>query len=304
MKNYRYNFKNWFDADLEWKSGFLIKKFFPNENLWKISDFFPKLTFFSVFGERENIKKSRSKVKIFFTGEDTSQNFTNYSDNCVNDVDLSIGFASEESVNAKNYIRYPLWLLYYFGKYKTLPQIQQAINNFNSNWKEKTNARFCSLVASHDKFGTRQKLCDILNKIETVSSGGRIYHNDDSLVNDFGNNKEEYLKNFMFNLCPENVSSFGYVTEKIFQSLSAGCIPIYFGSCGVVENEIIEQSKIIVFNGTNESEVLEKVNNLWQNESEYAKMFETPPIKASAARWIYEKNLQLETKLNEILKDL
>ena len=128
MKNYRYNFKNWFDTDLEWKQTFQIKDFFPNDSLWKFSDFLPHVTFFSVFGDKNAIKKSRAKTKIFFTGEDTSQNFTDFNDHCVGDADLSIGFASEESVNAPNYIRYPLWLLYYFGEYKTLPQIQTAID--------------------------------------------------------------------------------------------------------------------------------------------------------------------------------
>ncbi len=302
MKNYRYNFKNWFETDLEWKQTFQIKDFFPNDGLWKFSDFLPRVTFFSVFGDKNAIKKSRAKTKIFFTGEDTSQNFTDFNDHCVGDADLSIGFASEESVNAPNYIRYPLWLLYYFGEYKTLPQIQTAIDEFNSNWKLKPNKRFCALVAAHDKFGTRKRLCDILNQIQPVSCGGRLFHNDDSLVNDFSNDKETYLQNFMFNLCPENVSAPGYVTEKVFQSLAAGCIPIYYGSCGIAEEQIIDQSKIIIFNGNNDSEVLEKVRNLYQNPEEYAKMFATPPIKPEAAQWIFEKNQQLEAKLKEILK--
>ncbi|MBC7742933.1 MAG: hypothetical protein H7061_12105 [Bdellovibrionaceae bacterium] len=39
------------------------------------------------------------------------------------------------------------------------------------------------------------------------------------------------LKNYRFSICYENAYGIpGYVTEKIFDSLSAGCIPIYWGA--------------------------------------------------------------------------
>jgi hypothetical protein len=46
----------------------------------------------------------------------------------------------------------------------------------------------------------------------------------------FVDNKIETLSKFKFNLCFENFSGQnGYITEKIFDSFAAGCIPVYWG---------------------------------------------------------------------------
>ena len=44
------------------------------------------------------------------------------------------------------------------------------------------------------------------------------------------------LKNFRFNLCFENFSGQnGYITEKIFHSFAAGCVPVYWGPDNIEE---------------------------------------------------------------------
>lgn len=44
-------------------------------------------------------------------------------------------------------------------------------------------------------------------------------------------NKDDVLERVKFNFCFENASGlFGYVTEKIFDSLIAGCVPVYAGA--------------------------------------------------------------------------
>lgn len=48
--------------------------------------------------------------------------------------------------------------------------------------------------------------------------------------------KQEILRNFQFSICFENSDNVpGYVTEKMFDSLQAGCIPIYLGSQDIKE---------------------------------------------------------------------
>lgn len=45
------------------------------------------------------------------------------------------------------------------------------------------------------------------------------------------NRKLEVLKDYKFSICYENGKDVpGYITEKIFDSMAAGCIPIYWGS--------------------------------------------------------------------------
>ena len=299
----RYSFENWFAADKNWKRNFQLKNFLPESERWKYSSFFPKLTFFSVFGDRNNIERNKSKYKVFWTGEDVTVNHIDYKDNAVELCDLSIGFAPEETVNAQNYIRYPLWLLYYFGNHKKIEDIEQEIELFNRRWRDLLERKnnFCALVASHDKFGTRNELYDLLNLYKSVSCGGKVFHNDDSLVDEFSDDKQKYLEQFVFNLCPENVSALGYTTEKIFQSFAAGCIPVYFGSEGVVEPEVVDNSKIIFYNGHNGEEVLQKVKELYENKDIYKDFMNSPPIKKSAAEWIYERNKLIQEKFLDMV---
>ena len=49
-------------------------------------------------------------------------------------------------------------------------------------------------------------------------------------------NKLEVLQNYKFSICYENAAELpGYITEKIFDSLAAGCVPIYWGAPNIAE---------------------------------------------------------------------
>jgi hypothetical protein len=47
--------------------------------------------------------------------------------------------------------------------------------------------------------------------------------------------KWRFLSRYTHNLCFENTARPGYITEKIFDALSAGCLPLYDGDPGVTE---------------------------------------------------------------------
>lgn len=48
--------------------------------------------------------------------------------------------------------------------------------------------------------------------------------------------KEDYLKLFKFCICYENMKGInGYVTEKIFDAMRAGCVPIYLGAPNIAQ---------------------------------------------------------------------
>jgi hypothetical protein len=48
----------------------------------------------------------------------------------------------------------------------------------------------------------------------------------------------------VFNICPENTIREGYVTEKVFQAVEAGCIPIYDGPAEV-EPKVLNADRIL-----------------------------------------------------------
>jgi hypothetical protein len=52
---------------------------------------------------------------------------------------------------------------------------------------------------------------------------------DSRYSSDWGDRKQDILKNYSFNLCFENTNLDYYCTEKIWDSIAAGCLPIYYG---------------------------------------------------------------------------
>ena len=79
-------------------------------------------------------------------------------------------------------------------------------------------------------------------------------------------NKSICLKNYMFSICLENSKYDYYVTEKIFDVILSGSVPIYWGMPSI--NKIFDLRGIIIFN--NVEELKEIVNNL--TKEKYNKM--------------------------------
>ncbi len=261
----------------------------------------PVVEFFSVNCKRKEIDKSKAKVKIFYTGEDVNKNYTNFKDLLLDKVDLALGFDYEEDRNnVSNYIRYPYWILCSFGYTEDKDEIKKEVDRFNT--VKNSRERFCSYVAFHDDDGLRKRIIDIVERVDHVSCGGASYHNDDSLVKEFNDVKTDYISHFMFNICPENVSVRGYTTEKLFQSFSAGCIPIYYGSLGEPE-VFVNKNAIVMYDGNNDNEVEQKIRLLKGDEKYYNEFISQPRLLDNAVDYIYDMNRNLRIKYEEILRN-
>ncbi|MDO6995007.1 glycosyltransferase family 10, partial [Brachyspira innocens] len=220
---------------------------------------------FGPVGKRYFLDYSKAKIKIFYTGECVSKNaidktWAQYSDNCINDVDLSISFDRLDENKYNNYVRFPLWISYNFpgildNKNYTKDDIKKVIDNINST-KSKKN-KFASLVASHDATNIRTQMYNKISKIDNISCPGTLFHNDDTLKQNFDDDKIEYLKDFKFNICPENTISDGYITEKLFDAFKAGCIPIYNGDENI-ELDLVNKNALLFFKKDEDNEELIK----------------------------------------------
>ena len=65
--------------------------------------------------------------------------------------------------------------------------------------------------------------------------------------------KYDIIKNYQFGLCIENMEMNGYITEKIFDCLAAGVIPIYLGApdiCNFVPKECFIDLRKLITNDT------------------------------------------------------
>lgn len=99
--------------------------------------------------------------------------------------------------------------------------------------------KFCSYLVSNGQDGDlfRDRFFDKLSKYKRVDSGGKWRNNIGGTFDkqysetkvDFLLNKQKWLENYKFNICFENCSYPGYLSEKFFDAYIAGCIPIYWG---------------------------------------------------------------------------
>ncbi len=58
---------------------------------------------------------------------------------------------------------------------------------------------------------------------------------EDSRAGNWVGRKKDILAPYFFNLCFENTVAYNYVTEKIWDSIADGCLPIYYGNNGIYQ---------------------------------------------------------------------
>jgi hypothetical protein len=84
-------------------------------------------------------------------------------------------------------------------------------------------------------------MCDAVSAYGQVIYPGEFRNN----VRPIGKTTEDKIKfisQSVFNICPENSIAEGYCTEKIFQALEAGTIPVYWG-VDLPERGLINEDK-------------------------------------------------------------
>ena len=264
------------------------------------------ITIFSVNGSRKIIDLVKSKYKIFYTAENVHvplSHWQKYEDLLINkrNIDLSLGF---DYIEHQKYLRFPLWLMYNFKPNSSITDVHSyiaATNVFNRS--NANRLKFCAFICRYDYFGDRAKFADLITQIENINYPGNFRHNDESLKLEYDDDKIEYLKQFKFNLCPENSNAEGYVTEKIFDAIKAGCIPIYWGSNNRPETDVLNQNRILFLSldGDN-TEVLNKIKLLNENETAYDDFYKQPVFTPNAPEVIYGYFERLEKKIRQIVE--
>lgn len=300
IKLFNYQWNNRHIQD-HWLYQFIVKRGIINPNSKKT------LSIFSVNGEKLAIKINLSKYKIFYTVENVHvpcSYWQKYEDLLLDDksIALSLGF---DYLNHERYLRFPYWMMTNFKPEADYESIKQTCAQLEKH-KIDANRRskFCSLVCKSDYFGTRKVFYDLISQVGYIDCDGRFMNNNDDLIVQYNNNKREYLTNYKFNLCPENSDHKGYVTEKIFDAIYSGCIPIYWGSENNPEPEILNHNAICFMEekGNNDS-VIKLLKKLNDNHKLYKEFAEQNRIKKNAHEIIYDSFINLETKLKKVLNN-
>lgn len=255
----------------------------------------------SVFGNRDVVEHV-SGIKVFFSGENLRNSpYDEYSDYLLRDKSTCLGLGFDYFENDR-YLRFPLWLLYMFKPTSTRQDIIDRCRDLRYP-EVSGKSRFCSMVASHDWNGIRKVMVDELKNIDTVSCPGKYLHNDDSLVSLFNDDKIEYLKQFFFNICPENSNCAGYVTEKVFEAISAGCIPVYWGDYNHPEPSILNEEAILFWQKDKDNQALiQKISELFSSPEEMDRFLHLPRLKEGAEVVVWEMFEALDSAIDSILK--
>ena len=301
INNYRYNFGSNIKYYNFWKGEkpeeIWFSRFINSRNL----EHRKKIYFFSVLGDMNNIHLRKGKTNIFFSGENMySDRFASYRAFCEKQhFDLYIDFTSY--VN-KNSIRFPLWLMYMFKPEADYNDIKTRVEQLRYP-KFEDKQRFCSLVASHDFNGIRGKMFDTLSSIDKVVSAGIFRNNSDELHSVLPDNKHDFIKQFKFNICPENSNHHLYVTEKIFQAIDAGCIPLYWGGDNSPECNILNKDAILFWNEDDNTELIKTVKEINTDIHTYNNFAKQPRLLSGVEDIVAEMFIALEKAIRDVIKN-
>lgn len=288
----------------------LIKHRFLNDLCISFKN--PDIELFGPVGPISYVKKSKAKIKIFLTGEYTGVNaldklWTQYYDNLINDVDISLAFSHIDEDKHENYIRHPFWISSHFGFFLddniTKDNIQARVDEINNANYDKS--KFASLIARHDKSKLRGEMFNRLSTIDFINAPGKFLHNDESLKLKHNNDKHEYLKKFKFNICPENAiyDGGGYITEKIFDAMQAGCIPIYAGDKNLEEG-IINKEAVLYWNTESDNEgLLKEVEKLHKNDKLYASFVKQKRLFDYTTDYIWQRRIKILARLEKLIEE-
>lgn len=180
-----------------------------------------------IYGEgefgRSNLKFDKSKVKkIFYTGENARPPY--------GDCFAAMTFDHE---NSSRHYRLPLYVIDMHGAVQEgwTDDFYQLVGLKHDYEKEYDTRQFCSFVVSNPRQEMRNAMFGLMNTYKGVHSGGPHLNNIGAVLpRDKLHYKLDFLNNYRFNICFENGSYPGYVTEKLFNAFQVKTIPIYWGS--------------------------------------------------------------------------
>lgn len=218
------------------------------------------------FGSNNPSYDSKNCIKIFYTGE----NERPWDYRC----HYSISFEHFE-FDGKNY-RLPLYVIYDYDNHHRDTYNTSNITRDPSDLNVKKD--FCSFVVKNPGCEKRNFWFHRLNEYKRVSSGGPLFNNIGYILPREDKSVEakfKFLDGHRFNLCFENSSYPGYVTEKLYDALCAKTIPIYWGS-PTVEIDFNSKAFINYHDYGNDKDFFDAIREIDENPDLYEEMYMQP----------------------------
>jgi hypothetical protein len=144
-------------------------------------------------------------------------------------------------------VKFPL----YYTSFNHSPDVFDKTNAYVKSC-DPTKKQFATLISRHDTGNIRDPIHRILTKLGHIACPGPLLNNcSNEELNRIGN--PEYIKRFIFNICPENfgASHPGYITEKLMNACLGGAIPIYYGELDDIDRRVFNADRIIFVDPSN-----------------------------------------------------
>ena len=167
-----------------------------------------------------------------------------------------------------------------------------------------------ALINRHDPGHTRVPLYSVLSAFGRVLCPGKLLNNTSNKhLNQVG--KPKWLENILFNICPENfpTATEGYISEKLFDTLRGGAIPIYFGKLTALEKKLFNTDRILQVNPYDKRslQALYKQLKEWLQEPTLDKLltfYQQPVFHDHAYEMAQEVMLQAIARFKELVTAL
>jgi len=266
-KQLRIGFIDTFESFAQFMIGILSKEYDITRD-----DENPEYLFFGDenFGNRNQLAKYQNCVRIFYTGE--NRRAANYK------CDYAITFDHDDT---ETHYRLPLYVLYDHDNEKRETYSAKTRAKHRLDHRENVEKKFCSFVVKNPNCLMRNSFFHKLSEYKKVDSGGPLFNNigytlpgGDQAVQ----RKYEFLDEYKFNLCFENSSYPGYVTEKLYDALICNTVPIYWGS-PTIEVDFNPNAFLNWHDFQDDKLLLEAIIELDNNERLYYDYFYQPMFR-------------------------
>jgi hypothetical protein len=208
----------------------------------------PDFLIYSCFGNRH---LKFDCTRIFYTGENRRPDFTA----------CDYAFSFDYPLTSRNY-RLPLYRLWdRYAELRDRPRMAFDLSRRG----------FCNFLYSNRSARERIRFFKLLSQYRKVDSGGRVLNNLGIRIDD----KLEFLSRYKFTIAFENSSHTGYTTEKLFEALVAGTVPIYWGN-PLAHRDFNPAAFINCHDYGSFEEVVERVRELDQDDDALRKCLAEP----------------------------
>lgn len=230
-------------------------------------------------------------MQVLWSWENLDERFSRITPNS---YDYVVGYPTKRFSGGPEQLRWPIWLEKDLGKQlRSNPAVWDAVNRANYITPADRNRSVCLLARSNFD-GLRTRILEAFWQIDIHVDCPSVVGNNMMSIRDLGfENKKSFLQTCVFNLCPENTMGAGYVSEKIFEAVEAGSIPIYYGPTDNTAPELamFNSERIFRFNSSQHNDLYKTahaVRSLLNSHTSLTDLFSRPAVLLPKANAIID----------------